>query len=87
MTTRPRCVISLDGATLGDPSRPRDQFATAVRADMGHRCCAGGAECAFIGADERGPFRLEARPAPFTLGSHLECHMRMLRATRPPAQE
>ena len=64
----------LVGAALGDPSRPRDQLASAVGTDMGHRFCAGRAEGALIGADECGPFGLEACPAPFTLGPHLEWH-------------
>lgn len=64
----------LDGAARRDPTWARDQLATAVGADVDHRRRASGAEGAFIGADKRGTFRLEGGPAPFTPGSHLECH-------------
>jgi len=64
----------LDGAAVGDPSGAWDQLAPAVRADLGHRCGAGRAEGALVGADKRGTLRLEGGPAPFAPGAHLERH-------------
>ena len=64
----------LDGAAFGDPSGPRDQLATAIRAHSGHRNGARLAESALVRADKGFTVELERRPAAFAPGSHLESH-------------